>query len=606
MLPRSSGILKILALLAALGPVLPAAALAAVAADRALDPRPNIIVLLTDDQGYDDFGFTGNPRVSTPRLDQLARESVRYTQFQVAPLCAPTRASLLTGRDYLRTGVWGVHGGQDFMLPDETTFAENLRRAGYATSMFGKWHNGHGYAFGPWNRGFDEGIDAELYKHARGIHHNHLGETKTLPPGRWETDELTDAAIAVIEKNRASPFCLYLSYPAPHSPWEAPQDRIDHFIARGDPPDLALLYAMLEQVDTSVGRVLDTLDRLAIAEHTAVFFLSDNGAIHSVTDHRSLSDEDWRRRNPSGLRANKATVYEGGIRSPLLARWPGRWIPRIESRPASVIDLHPTFLELAQTSPRPDALPFDGVSLAPSLADATLSPPARTLFAARDTPVLSGPENAGKDQRYTGAIVGADLRYEDQVLAARQGDLKLVKNGAYLELFELSADPRESQNIAAARPAEVASLEAALRTWYEGILATGRAYHMPRFPVGVPGDKRPMISACAPAARRGGVAYASHTAKNWRAPGDGADYLLEVVRPGRYRVVVSGFSVSPGIRLSATCGAARTEGELRQSGETSLGELDLPAGPATLAIDCIAPGETSAAMELRAIHLVPL
>jgi arylsulfatase A-like enzyme len=570
-------------------------------------PRPpNIIVILTDDQGYDDFGFTGNTHVKTPHLDRLAAESVQFTQFQVAPLCAPTRAALLTGRDYLRTGVWGVHAGQDFMRPDEITFADVLKSGGYATAFLGKWHNGMSHALQPWQRGFDQGVTSELYRPEKGVHTDERGRDFPYGNGSWETRLLTDRAINFIREKKGDPFCIYLAFPAVHEPWYAPEDRIEPYRRADLPEHLALLYAMVTLIDENVGRLLHELDTQNLAADTVVFFLSDNGPILTVRYPIELSSAEWTQRNPSGLRGNKGQVWENGTRVPLLARWPGQWPPRQETSAASVIDLHPTLVELAGLTRPADALPLDGRSLVSLLNSPKLDQPQRYLFTAQDTPLREGIDPV--KARYTFLPDPSVIHYASQILAVRDNRFKLVKDGAYLKLFDLIEDPREQHDLAKAQPNRITTMSLALEQWYQELLASERPYRMPVTPVAIPGVGRIEIPAKAPSALHGHVQYHQFSTRNWVGPGDAADFAIDVKQGGQFSLSILAHEVATGTILELSAGGRSVRRELVSSGETSIGEIELASGPQLLTARLLsAPSSSPVAIgQLFSIFVTPV
>ncbi len=297
--------------------------------------RPNVLLIMSDDQGYGDLSLHGNPYLSTPNLDKLGRQGVQFSRFYVSPVCAPTRASLLTGRYHLRSGVHGVTTGRETMRTNEVTLAEALRPAGYRTGLVGKWHLGENYPNVPHAQGFDQ---------FTGFRTGHWTEYWDSPLERngkpftskgYIADFFTDEAIRFVEDNATRPFFLYLAYNTPHAPYLAPQKNWEQFQNKGLAPQVAAVYSMVANLDENIGRLMQTLDRLQIADNTVVMFLTDNGP-------------NGQRYN-AGLRAAKGSVYEGGVRAPFFLRWPqglegGRKIDRL----AGAIDVLPTVLDLCE------------------------------------------------------------------------------------------------------------------------------------------------------------------------------------------------------------------------------------------------------------------
>ncbi len=338
---------------------------------------PNVVLFLADDQGWGDLSINGNANIETLHIDGLAHRGARFSHFFVSPVCSPTRAELLTGRYHPRGGVYSTSAGGERLDLDETTIAEIFNEAGYATGAFGKWHNGTQAPYHPNSRGFDE-----YYGFASG-HWGHYFSPMLEHNGRivqgngYVVDDFTDRAISFIEQHRNQPFFVYLPYNTPHSPMQVP----DRWWAPFEQAELAMRHkepdredvehtkaalAMVENIDWNVGRVLDTLDELALTGNTIVLYLTDNGP------------NGWRWNG--GMRGRKGSTDEGGVRSPLHIQWPGV-IPEglVVDRIAASIDLLPTLADLAGIdfeAPRG----IDGISLKPLLTESPASWPDRILF----------------------------------------------------------------------------------------------------------------------------------------------------------------------------------------------------------------------------------
>lgn len=339
--------------------------------------RPNIVFILTDDQGWGDVSIHGNTNVHTPHIDQLGREGARFARFYVAPLCAPTRAGLLTGRYHYNTGVYGVSNSKEFMNLDEVTFADIFRRSGYATGCFGKWHNGSQYPYHPTGRGFDEfyGFLSGHYANYFNTMLDHNGES--VKSKGFITDDLTDKAIDFIKRNKDRPFVCYIPYNAPHSPFQVPDKYYDRVKKRGlklfsqnrtleDPEVTISALAMCENIDDNVGRILSSLDSLKLTDNTIVIYMTDNGP------------NSWRWNGD--MRGRKGMSDEGGVRVPFFIRWPGK-IPagKLVTDNAAYIDLLPTLADLAGIS-LSGTKPLDGVSLKELLKSQNKHLPERYLF----------------------------------------------------------------------------------------------------------------------------------------------------------------------------------------------------------------------------------
>lgn len=373
---RKSVVAIVLILAAAMGP---RAAFPADANAPAKRP-PNVVLIMTDDQGYGDLSCHGNTELRTPAIDQLHRESIRLTNFHVDPTCSPTRAALMTGRYSSRTGVWHTIGGRSLLRKDEVTLANLLGRAGYRTAIFGKWHLGDNYPFRPQNRGFDESLI-----HGGGgvgqtpdVWGNDYFDDSYLRNGRKEpqtgycTDVFFRAATTFIEAQREQPFFAYIATNAPHGPYNVSDSDAQPYRAAGIPSPRAEFYGMIANIDANVGRLLHRLDELHLSENTIVLWMTDNG---------SAAGKDKKGGYDGGMRGMKGSEYDGGHRVPCFLRYPAGWQGgRDVGQLTAHIDLLPTLLELCG-APAPAGVALDGKSLVPLLKQAGTSAwPERTLF----------------------------------------------------------------------------------------------------------------------------------------------------------------------------------------------------------------------------------
>jgi len=284
----------------------------------------------------------GDSTVPTPNIDRLAKEGVIYRNFYTpSPVCAPTRASLLTGRHFLKTGVSHVHGGKDHLHLSEKTIGDIFREAGYATGIWGKWHSGTAEGYLPWQRGFDEAFMAQLYQHRNSIGSINGQAVRT---GKWADDAICDYAFDFIQRNPDRPFVAYLSFLTCHSPLDAPEEIINRYESAGLSRNLSTLYAMIEHADRSLGIFFNRLEKLDIYDNTIIFFMSDNGP---AIENGTLSDEDRRIRYVNHLTGHKGNIWENGIKSPLFVFQEGRFErSRVESL-TDVTDILPTMMDLA-------------------------------------------------------------------------------------------------------------------------------------------------------------------------------------------------------------------------------------------------------------------
>ncbi len=427
--------------------------------------RPNIVFILIDDLGWTDAGFMGSDYYETPNIDRLAAEGVVFTNaYANAPNCAPSRACLLTGQYTPRHGVYTVGSparGPDHLrklvpIPNRTTLqsgvvtlAEALQSAGYVSAAIGKWHLGEGSETGPRGQGFDLNIAGNQAGHPKTYFSPYRNPgLSDGPPGEYLTDRLTDEAIRFIEANQHQPFFLYLSHYAVHTPIQAKEDKRSRYAAKPTTPEHhnPKYAAMIESVDDGVGRIVETLDRLAISENTIVVFFSDNGGHAGVTSNRPL-------------RGGKGMLYEGGIRVPLVIRWPAVVQGgRICDTPVIGTDFYPTFIQAAGIAPPPDVL-LDGNSIMPHLrGQSTVDQ--HSLYWHFPAYLQSTGKAAGP-WRTTPAG------------AIRQGDWKLIEffEEGRTELYNLRTDIGEQVDLAEMMPEKTNELLEQLRTWRESINA---------------------------------------------------------------------------------------------------------------------------------------
>lgn len=396
------------------------------------ETRPNIVVILADDLGYADVGFHGCTDIPTPHLDALAKGGVRCTNGYVSgPYCSPTRAGLLTGRYQNRFGhEFNPGGGRSGMPVGETTMADRLKAAGYATGLVGKWHLGSAPEFHPQKRGFDE-----FFGFLGGGHTYFPEKSKTILRGGTPVEEkeyLTDAfgreAAAFIDRHKEKPFFLYLAFNAVHTPMDADAARLEKFASI--PDKMRRTYAaMLSAMDDAVGRVVEKLRGAGLEEKTIVFFFSDNGGptMQGTTINGS-------RNTP--LRGSKRQTFEGGVRVPFVIQWKGR-LPagKVYDLPVIQLDILPTSLAAAGVSPK-DAR-FDGVNLFPFLEGQEAGAPHDTLY----------------------------WRFGQQ-MAIRRGDWKLVKvDAAPARLHHLARDIGEADDLVSTQPEKAKELQAAWDAW---------------------------------------------------------------------------------------------------------------------------------------------
>lgn len=447
--------------------------------------RPNVILIITDDQGYGDLGVTGNPHVKTPVIDRLAGESLRLTNFYVSPVCAPTRSSLMTGRYSLRTGVHDTYNGGSMMAPTEVTIAEMLKQADYNTAIFGKWHLGDNYPSRPQDQGFDESIIhlAGGLGQVGDITNFSKKDSSYFDPVLWHNGEqqaykgycsdiFAEQAVRFIEKNKASPFFCYLSFNAPHTPLQVPDKYYRKYEAidpsrgfEGDPrpfskmsdkdkEDARKVYAMVTNIDDNIGKVLDKLEELDIAKNTLVIFMSDNGPQQT--------------RYLAGMRGLKGSVYRGGVRVPCFLRYPELFAKgRDIAAPTVHLDILPTLSEICHV-PLPYNRIIDGKNLVPLLSGESVNWANRPLF-------------------FTWSRKYPEL-YRN--IALQQGKYKLVGQTSYkasltdFELFDIEKDPYEQHNLVEDRIEIARDLKQALDQKFFELINSPNLTDPPRIVIG--------------------------------------------------------------------------------------------------------------------------
>jgi arylsulfatase A len=554
--------------------------------------RPNVLLIISDDQGYGDLSLHGNPHVRTPNLDRFATNGIQFEHFFVSSVCAPTRASLLTGRYSLRTGARGVTRGEETMRSEEVTIAEALRAAGYRNGYFGKWHNGEHFPYTPQGQGFDDVFGFNLG------HWNNYFDTTLKRNGQLEktrgfiTDVLTDEALKFIDANRTRPFFCYVAYNVPHSPFQCPDRYFEKHKREGLSDFLASVYGMVENMDDNIARLLAKLDALKLRENTIVIFLSDNGPNGA--------------RYNAGMRGVKGTLHEGGLRVSFFLQWPARFKePRIAREIAAHIDVFPTLVELCGV-PMPKTFPQDGRSLVPLLEGRTNGWPDRILFQQWQ---------AGPRADRTGSL--------------RTQRFRLVNDGSGWQLFDMQRDPEQKRDASADFPDEKRRLTAAYEQWWKEIKAEMPMPWPPPIPVGYAEENPielpvPQSQFGAPL-RFSGKHPNNAWLTNWTSTDARVEWKLDVVRAATYAVSLSylcrGAEAGARIRISTAGSSTETltratpivlvpspdhvprEEVYEMEWHTlNAGELKLPKGKVTLTVEALTkPGNE--VMQLKAVQL---
>ncbi|QTN32295.1 arylsulfatase [Akkermansiaceae bacterium] len=439
---------------------------------RAAEKRqPNVILIMTDDQGYGEISAHGNPVLKTPNLDTLHGESVRLTDFHVDPTCSPTRAALMTGRYSTRTGVWHTINGRSMLRPDELTLAELFRANGYDTAMIGKWHMGDNFPCRPQDQGF-----AHTVWHLGGgigngpdFWGNDYYDDTYLVNGKREkfegycTDVWFREAASYVERNKDKPFFLYLAPNAPHGPYFVPDRYSAPYIAAGLPETMAKFYGMIANIDENMGSFRAHLAKLGLAENTLLIFMTDNGTTAGWID-QGAGYEYFN----AGMRGWKSSAWDGGHRVPCFWHWPagklegGRDVPQLTAH----IDVLPTLADLLGLE-KPDGPAIDGVSLKANLLGGDAALPERTIFAHVQRAFLPP-------------------KWENSVAMNRKWRLIDGK-----ELYDIAADPGQKKDIAAAHPEVAQRLRADYETWWASLKPA--MDHTVRYVLG--GEENPMTLA---------------------------------------------------------------------------------------------------------------
>ncbi|MFH5833267.1 arylsulfatase [Halalkalibaculum sp. DA384] len=469
------------------------------------DALPNIVLIVTDDQGWGDLSIHGNVNIRTPNIDSLAYEGASFTNFYVQPVCSPTRAELLTGRYHPRSGVYSTSAGGERMDLDETTIAEVFQQAGYHTGVFGKWHNGMQYPYHPNGRGFDE-----FYGFASGHWGDYFSPKFLERNGRlvqgegYIVNDLTDKALSFIDANQDEPFFAYIPYNTPHSPMQVPDRWWNQFEGtelemhhrdpeKEDPQFTRAALAMVENIDWNVGRLNRKLDRLGLKENTIVLYISDNGP------------NSWRWNG--GMRGRKGSTDEGGVRSPLFVRWPGK----IEAgkqveEVAGAIDLMPTLADLAGIDMQ-TRQPVDGKSLKPLL-------------------------------------LSEDPGWQDRLLFAHWRGRTSVRTGTYRldhegRLYDIRQDRGQRRDVSDQFPELAKSLRDTVARWEQQVIPEHPEAPRP-FPVGHPDFRYTQLPA------RDGAAHGNIERSNrfpnasfftnWTSKQDSITWDVEVINDGKFTV----------------------------------------------------------------------
>ncbi|MHC4431248.1 MAG: arylsulfatase [Planctomycetota bacterium] len=403
--------------------------------------RPNVVLIMTDDQGHGDLACHGNTIIKTPFMDKLFAQSVRLTDFHVSPLCTPTRASLMTGHEAVRTGAWGTTWGRSLPRKDHVTMANVFKDAGYRTGFFGKWHLGDNYPFRPEDRGFQE-----VLRHGGGgvgqtpdYWGNKYFDDTYYHNGKAEkykgycTDVWFDNAMNFMDQNKDKPFFCYLATNAPHSPYLVSDDYKKLYAGNSKVPNAAF-YAMISNIDDNLGRLMAKLEELDIDDNTILIFLTDNGTAAGFRGGKGYN---------SSMKGTKGSLYDGGHRVPCFIRWPEKGIKGgldIGELTAH-IDLVPTLIELCDLN-APRGAEFDGTSLVPLLTGQAKKLSPRSVM-------VQYSQTTTPPKKWQSAI----LRKKWRLVHGK-------------ELYDVRTDPGQKDNIAKGHPAIVERMRRDYENWW--------------------------------------------------------------------------------------------------------------------------------------------
>lgn len=468
--------------------------------------KPNIILILADDQGWGDLGINGNAYVNTPNIDELAQKSAQFSRFYVSPVCSPTRAEILTGRYHPRGGVYDTSAGGERLDLDETTLADILKSNGYSTAVFGKWHSGSQPPYHPNNRGFDE-----FYGFASGHWGNYMSPMlerngEVVKGNGFIIDDLTDHALSYIETKNDQPFFVLLAYNTPHSPMQVPDiwwDKykdleIDTAHRYGDKEfteKTKAALALSENIDWNVGKVVDKLDSLSLLENTIIIYMSDNGP------------NGWRWNDD--LKGIKGSTDEGGVRSPFIVYWKDKIIPKTIDYIASTIDILPSLLDLAGITTNHEK-PLDGMSLKSLLLE----------------------DNPSWEERFVYSHWNGNVSVRNQQFILDQNN----------QLFDLTKDPGQLEPLIDPADSLVSGLLKAKTEYTEGVLNELDRNREEIFPVGYEGSKITQLPA------RDGIAHGniersnrfpnSSFFTNWVATTDSITFDSDILAEGDFRATI--------------------------------------------------------------------
>lgn len=521
---------------------------------------PNVIFIITDDQGYGDIGCHGNPYLRTPQLDSLARESVQLDNHHHDPLCSPSRAALLTGQYAARNGVWHVIHGRHFLDPAALTMADHFAAQGYRCGMFGKWHLGDTYPFAPQYRGFHDvlchrgGGVGELpdYWGNNYIDDTYFRDGQPQLSKGYCTDVFFDAALQFIAADTEAPFFVYLAPNAMHSPFIVPAQYAVPYKAQGVPDQRAKFYGMIANFDENMGRLIARLKQLQLEENTIVIFTSDHGTAAGYDPENGAGFN-------AGMRGTKGSVYDGGHRVSFFMRWPGTLSAgRTISQVTGHIDILPTLIDLCGITPAGDVT-FDGLSLVPLIRGQETDLPERSIV------IQLQPDRPTKWHHS----------------AVLKGRWRLI-NGA--ELYDIENDPAQIDDISATSEQVLAQMRREYDIWWREMQD---AFSQDiAIPVGSPYENPTLLSARDWRPTQGRVPWMQSWINLPEYDANGF-WHIDVVQPGKYEIDLRSHAIEANLamdidRAILNIGAAAYEREASRVDASVRFNVNLSAGEKSL------------------------
>lgn len=508
----------------------PAFLLATLCSNALAADSPNVVIVISDDQGYGDLGCTGNPIIKTPHIDHLASESTGLSDYHVAPTCSPTRCSFLTGHWTNRTGVWHTIMGRSMLRENEVTVGKMFSDAGYETGMFGKWHLGDNFPYRPEDRGF-----TEVYRHGGGgvgqtpdvwdnayFDGSYFHNGKIVPAKGFCTDVFFEQANAFISNcaKQQKPFLAYISTNAPHKPLHCPPEYMKMY--DGQSEGIAAFYGMITNIDDNVGKTRRLLNDLGIAKNTIFIFTTDNGTASGAKVYNA------------GMRAGKGSPYEGGHRVPFFVHWPAGGLTKQHdvNELTHAVDVVPTLLQMTGVK-KPDGVKFDGVSIA-DLLDPKKDVDWPSRFVISDSQRVRDP-----------------IKWRSS--SVMTGKYRLVNRN---ELYDVSTDPGQKNNIADKHPEIVAKMRAFYEQWWaelEPTFSQTTEIHLGH-------SEHPVVSLTAhdwiqkeyPPWHQGSIREARRKSPRNQKLKHQGHWAIKVLKDGKYKVSLRRWPAESGAAINAS------------------------------------------------------